>query len=253
MYKKIDVKNNVLKMGEHYLVSDYKTRNSLRNKHNGMDIVGKKGDYDIVAIESGKVTYLGYEAGIGGYWVSITTNGIEHRYFHLAKGSIKVKKGDIVQKGEVIAKMGKTGNADIVSLHFAIYKKGYVDPLPYLTRENPFNLDTGNEDTFITFVKGVQEKLGANIDGIPGAETFNKTITISTSTNWNHPIVLVIQKYLKSLGYDLGKYGLDGKFGPDMKKVIMDYQKNIVGLKGNLVDGVITAKRYTWKSLLKLD
>ena len=34
-------------MGEHYLVSDYKTRNSTRNKHNGMDFVGKKGDYDI--------------------------------------------------------------------------------------------------------------------------------------------------------------------------------------------------------------
>ena len=63
----------------------------------------------------------------------------------------------------------------------------------------------------------------------------------------------IYSKYLKSLGYDLGKYGLDGKFGPDMKKVIMNYQKNIVGLKGNLVDGVITAKRYTWKSLLKLD
>lgn len=252
MYKKIDVKNNVLKMGEHYLVSDYKTRNSTRNKHNGMDIVGKKGDYDIVAIESGKVTYIGYEAGIGGYYVIINTNGIEHRYFHLAKGGIKVKKGDIVQKGEVIAKMGKTGNADIVSLHFAIYKNGYVDPLPYLTKDNPFNLDK-SDYSFTDFVKEVQEKLGAKVDGVPGAETLNKTITISTSKNWNHSVVLSIQKYLKSLGYDLGKYGLDGKFGPDMKKVIMDYQKNIVGLKGNLVDGVITAKRYTWKSLLKLD
>ena len=252
MYKKIDFKNNVLKMGEHYLVSDYKTRNSTRKKHNGMDIVGKKGDYDIVAIESGKVTYIGYEAGIGGYYVIITTNGIEHRYFHLAKGGIKVKKGDIVQKGEVIAKMGKTGNADIVSLHFAIYKNGYVDPLPYLTKDNPFNLDKGDY-SFTDFVKEVQEKLEAKVDGIPGAETLNKTITISTTKNWNHSVVLSIQKYLKSLGYDLGKYGLDGKFGPDMKKVIMNYQKNIVGLKGNLVDGVITAKRYTCKSLLKLD
>ena len=252
MYKKIDVKNNVLKMGEHYLVSDYKARNSTRNKHNGMDFVGKKGDYDIVAIETGKVTYIGYEAGIGGYYVIITTNGIEHRYFHLAKGGIKVKKGDIVQKGEVIAKMGKTGNADIVSLHFAIYKNGYIDPLPYLTKDNPFNLDKGDY-SFTDFAREVQEKLGVKSDGVPSAETLNKTITISTSKNWNHSVVLAIQKYLKSLGYNLGKYGLDGKFGPDMKKVIMDYQKNVVGLKGNLVDGVITAKKYTWKSLLKLD
>lgn len=164
-----------------------------------------------------------------------------------------MKKGDMVNKGDIIAKMGMTGNADIVSLHFAIYKNGYVDPLPYLTHDNPFNLERKNEDSFVTFIRGVQKELGANVDGIPGPETLSKTITVSTSINWNHSVVLVIQKYLKSLGYDLGKYGLDGKFGPDMKKVIQDYQKNVVGLKDNLVDGVITAKKYTWKSLLRLD
>ena len=31
-----------------------------------------------------------------------------------------------------------------------------------------------------------------------------------------------------------------------------EYQKNIVGLTGNYVDGSLTAHMYTWKKLLKL-
>lgn len=133
----LNVKNNVLKGGKHYVTSDYKTRNENRSTHNGMDLVGANGVDDIVAIENGTVTYVGYDSSGGGYWIAITTNGIEHRYFHLKEGSIKVKKGDNVVKGEVIATMGKTGNATGNNLHFAIYKNGYVDPLPYLTNENP--------------------------------------------------------------------------------------------------------------------
>ena len=98
----LNVKNKVLKGGKHYLTSDYKTRNDNRSTHNGMDLVGVNGIDDIVAIEDGTVTYTGYDASGGGYWISITTNGIEHRYFHLKKGSIKVSKGETVQKGSVI-------------------------------------------------------------------------------------------------------------------------------------------------------
>lgn len=251
MYKKLNVKNNVLNKGVHLLVSDYKSRNKKRSKHNGIDLIGNN-DYDIVAIESGVVTYIGYEKGIGGYWISITTKGIEHRYFHLAKGSIKVKKGDLVKKGEIIAKMGMTGNADMISLHFAIYKNKYVDPLPYLMNDNPFNIEKDINYSFDNFVKDIKEILNVDSNVISNNDILDKTITISTSINWDHSVVLVIQKYLKSLGYDLGKYGVDGKYGPDMKKVIMNYQRNVVGLKDNLVDGVITAKKYTWKSLLKI-
>lgn len=248
---KINVRNSILKNGEHYLTSDYKTRNENRGKHNGMDFVGPNGVDDIIAIEKGKVTYVGYDSSGGGYWLGITTNGIEHRYFHLAKDSILVKVGDSVEKGQIIARMGKSGNATNYNVHFAIYNKGYKDPLPYLMNEDPFHIND-NIDSYKKFIIGVQEALGANVDGIAGVETLNKTITISTSKNWNHPVVRVLQEYLVSLGYNLGKYGVDGKFGSDMKKVIMDYQKNVAGLSGKYVDGVITAKMYTWKKLLKL-
>ncbi len=248
----MELKNNILKGGIHYLTSDYKTRNSNRKAHNGMDFVGPNKVDDIVAVEDGIVNFTGYDSSGGGYWVSIKTNGIEHRYFHLAKNTIRVKKGETVKKGQVIATMGKTGNATGYNVHFAIYNKGYQDPKPYLMNDNPFNLNKEPENNFHTFLKGVQQALNVSVTELPNQETLNKTITLSQTKNNKHPVVKVLQAYLQSLGYDLGKYGIDGIYGPQMAKIIKEYQEKIVGLKGNLVDGVITAKKYTWQKLLKL-
>lgn len=118
---------------------------------------------------------------------------------------------------------------------------------------NVVHLDTKLEDTddaYKTFVRDLQSAIGANVDGIAGSETLSKTPTISTSVGWNHKAVKPLQVYLKSLGYDLGKCGVDGKLGKDMKACIKKYQKD-QGL--SIVDGVVTAKMYTWKKLLKLD
>ena len=243
------VKNNVLKGGKHYLTSDYKTRNESRSTHNGMDLVGKNGIDDIIAIDKGIVSYTGYDES-GGYWVSITTNGFEHRYFHLQKDSIKVKKGDTVSKGQVIARMGSTGNATGNCLHFAIYQNGYVDPKPFLMNENPFK--NKSDAAYTTFVRALQAAIGANVDGIAGPETLSKTPTISTSTGWNHKAVKPLQVYLQSLGYNLGSKGVDGQFGKDMKACIKKYQKDI-GLANIYQDGILTSKMYTWQHLLKLN
>ena len=215
-----------------------------------MDLIGPNGIDDIVTIASGTVSYTGYDSSGGGYWISITTNGIEHRYFHLKKGSIKVSVGDTVTKGEVIATMGNSGNATGNNLHFAIYKNGYVDPLPYLMNENPFG--ASSDDAYTTFVRDLQEAIGANVDGIAGPETLSKTPTISTSTGWNHKAVRPLQVYLQSLGYDLGSKGVDGEFGKDMKACIKKYQRDI-GLASIYQDGIVTAKMYTWRHLLKLN
>lgn len=118
---------------------------------------------------------------------------------------------------------------------------------------NVVHLDTKLEDTddaYKTFVRDLQSAIGANIDGIAGSETLSKTPTISTSIGWNHKAVKPLQVYLKSLGYDLGKCGVDGKFGKDMKACIKKYQRDN---SLSIVDGIVTAKKYTWKKLLKLD
>lgn len=109
---------------------------------------------------------------------------------------------------------------------------------------------TNNDSSFATFVKGIQSACGAKVDGIPGPETLSKTITISKTKNNRHQAIKILQTYLKSLGYDLGKYGVDGCFGNDMVNAVKKFQKNN-GL--SCCDGVITAKMYTWKKLLKLN
>lgn len=41
-------------------------------------------------------------------------------YAHLIPGSLKVKRGDTVQKGQVLGKVGNSGNSDIPHLHFQV-------------------------------------------------------------------------------------------------------------------------------------
>ena len=113
-------------------------------------------------------------------------------------------------------------------------------------------VDPDKDTAYKTFVKDLQKAIGANVDGIAGPETLSKTPTISTGTGWNHAAVRPLQVYLQSLGYDLGICGVDGQFGKDMKACIKKYQKD-VGLATKYQDGIVTAKMYTWKKLLKLD
>lgn len=98
------------------------------------------------------------------------------------------------------------------------------------------------------FIKDVQRATGAAVDGIAGPETLSKTITISKTKNNKHAVVKAVQKYLISLGYDVGSYGADGIFGSATDKAVRKYQSD----HGCVFDGEITARNKTWKKLLGL-
>lgn len=56
-------------------------------------------------------------------------------YAHLQKGSLLVKPGDTVKKGQVIAKLGNTGNANVSHMHFHLMNGPSVlgsDGVPYV-------------------------------------------------------------------------------------------------------------------------
>jgi murein DD-endopeptidase MepM/ murein hydrolase activator NlpD len=56
-------------------------------------------------------------------------------YAHLQKGSLLVKPGDTVKKGQVIAKLGNTGNANVSHMHFHLMNGPSVlgsDGIPYV-------------------------------------------------------------------------------------------------------------------------
>ena len=241
--KKIEVKNSVLKNGVHYLTSDYKTRNSSRPTHKGIDLVGKNGLDYIIAIDEGVVTISKYSLSAG-YYVQIKhNNGYTTRYLHMKKGSLKVKKGDKVTKGQVLGYMGNTGNSRGAHLHFDVHNgKSYVDPIPFLQGIAGFKTNHYQE-----FVKGVQKATGSKVDGKAGKETLANTITVSAKENRKHQVVEVIQKYLYVQGYtEVGK--ADCVAGTNFTKATKHYQKDF----GCPVDGEITAKKKTWKKLLEL-
>lgn len=67
-------------------------------------------------------------ANLGGNYLLIDIgNGYTAFYAHLIKGTAKVKKGDKVKRGQVIGKLGNSGNSTGPHLHFHIVKG--TDPI----------------------------------------------------------------------------------------------------------------------------
>jgi len=126
--------------------------------HNGIDLFAPDG-FPVRAAHDGSVTFTG-EDGSGGLGVVIRTNeSFEYKdgetyyktiYWHLQKGSIRVKAGDKVKAGDLIALADNTGKSTGSHLHFGLkpiyqgeeewnwmnmeQKNGYagaIDPLPY--------------------------------------------------------------------------------------------------------------------------
>ncbi|HEY8530116.1 MAG TPA: M23 family metallopeptidase [Paenibacillaceae bacterium] len=96
--------------------------------HKGIDIVGNR---NIMAADSGVVEFAGKKNGLGNTIIIDHKNGFKTVYGHLSK--ISVKKGQAVEKGQVIGIMGSTGNSTGVHLHFEIHLNGRVkNPKNYL-------------------------------------------------------------------------------------------------------------------------
>ena len=149
----MNVVNHVLKgITTYRITSPYGMRNltiggkTVTQMHNGIDIVPKA---DIVAIARGKVIKvidnvkesqtpeIIAKAQTSLYYGNVVylqhNNGQVTRYAHLQYGSVKVKLGQIVDKGQVIAHMGTTGYSTGIHLHFEVLENGSrVDPAPYL-------------------------------------------------------------------------------------------------------------------------
>lgn len=236
-YKKLDVKNNVLKNQVHYLTSDYKTRNS--REHNGVDLIGKNYAKDyIIAFDEGEVLKSSYDDSRG-YYVTIKHNGYNTFYYHMKKGSITVKAGDKVKKGQVIGYMGSTGDANGAHLHFGVQVNGvYVDPLPYLLGTNTTN--KSDNDIIYTVVKG------DTLSGI--AKKYNTTHQkLAEYNNISNPNLIIVGQKIKipnNQNNDKNVYytvlkgdnltKIAKKYNTSWQKIYND-NKNIIGSNPNLI------------------
>ncbi|WOI54527.1 M23 family metallopeptidase [Parvularcula sp. LCG005] len=104
-------------------------------KNDGINIAAPVGA-PIRAAEDGEVIYTGSElAGYGNLLLIRHSDGWVSAYAHT--DSIMVKKGDTVQQGQVVAKVGHSGSVDQPQLHFELrHELKPRDPLLALNGED---------------------------------------------------------------------------------------------------------------------
>lgn len=113
------------------------------------------------------------------------------------------------------------------------------------------NSAKSSDTAYTKFVKSCQKVVGLPQTGNADSKLLSKTVTLKANgTNKQHGFVKPVQTYLKALGYYNGN--IHGFFDPAMAEDVKVYQKKVVKLTGKNIDGVITAKKNTWKKLLKL-
>lgn len=100
-------------------------------EHGGLDLANPNGGF-IYAAGDGWVAYAGER---GGYGIVLELNhgeGVRTLYAHLAEVDPRLTPGMFVPAGAPIGRMGRTGNATGVHLHYEVSIDGMrVDPLSY--------------------------------------------------------------------------------------------------------------------------
>lgn len=105
------------------ITSRYGSNDSVRDhSHSGLDIAAPYGT-PIKAAASGTVTYSGNAGdGFGNYVIISHGNGVTTVYAHCSQ--LLVSAGQTVSQGDVIAKVGSTGNSTGNHLHLEVRKNG---------------------------------------------------------------------------------------------------------------------------------
>lgn len=98
--------------------------------HKGVDFAAPLGT-EIYAVGGGVVSFVGEKSGYGTAVEIDHGDGLSSRYGHLSEA--KVKQGQVVKKGELVALMGNTGRSTGPHVHLEVLKNGeQVDPRQYL-------------------------------------------------------------------------------------------------------------------------
>lgn len=104
--------------------------------HGGIDIIRYGGSAGIPVVASASGTVISAYSGWSGYGHTVVIshgNGITTRYAHMQAGSICVRAGQYVYRGQQIGRIGSTGNSTGPHLHFEVLVNGVkVNPLNYV-------------------------------------------------------------------------------------------------------------------------
>lgn len=101
--------------------------------HKGIDFAGKE-DGDIIATASGVVSWADERYGYGQLIEINHGDGLKTRYGH--NKTLLVNVGDVVTKGQVIARMGSTGRSTGPHVHYEILLNNkQINPLKFVYRK----------------------------------------------------------------------------------------------------------------------
>jgi murein DD-endopeptidase MepM/ murein hydrolase activator NlpD len=99
--------------------------------HKGLDISNTRQGDPVVATADGKVVTAGYDPSYGNMVILQHPNGYYTRYGHMQ--SLSVRKGQVVEKGARIGKIGNTGLSTGAHVHYEVMIEGQPnDPLEYI-------------------------------------------------------------------------------------------------------------------------
>jgi murein DD-endopeptidase MepM/ murein hydrolase activator NlpD len=101
--------------------------------HKGLDFAGKEGAA-IITTGSGVVTWASDRYGYGKLIEINHGKGLKTRYGHNKK--LLVKVGEVVSKGQIIARMGSTGRSTGPHIHYEILRNNaQIDPIKFVYRK----------------------------------------------------------------------------------------------------------------------
>lgn len=129
--KKVDIGINLIRPVSGIITSRFGNRESIRSyAHRGLDIATSTGT-PYKAAAGGVVTTAGYNSSYGYMIIISHGNGVETVYGHSSK--LLVSQGQQVSQGQVIGKVGSTGNSTGPHLHFEVRVNGELqDPQNYV-------------------------------------------------------------------------------------------------------------------------
>lgn len=150
-------------------------------------VIGDAPGADIPSTVAGTVirsggNEAGYSESYGHFVAILDSNGVEHRFAHMIAGSVTVKNGDTVGVGQILGKMGSTGNSTGTHLHYEVDKdNSAIDPKEY-------------------FLSGKIVFLNPN-DGETTTGNLPDTTTVTTGSNTSYQKVISLEEFKQTTFY----------------------------------------------------
>jgi murein DD-endopeptidase MepM/ murein hydrolase activator NlpD len=229
-------------------------KTGVKKHHNGTDIWQAKSPSYLEACFDGKVVGVSTSTDPNGAGNKVVVQSkvmgkkITWTYFHMVKGSIKVKVGQRVIAGQVVGKMGDTGFATGKHLHWEIWKghlksqpmagfasgKGFYDPMKFTA--------AALEWEKVNVEAALETPVDAPVEAMPAhsVEVDVKPVTPVVAT---FKVIKVGSKgeSVKAVQKAVGA-GTDGVFGPMTEKAVKVWQKKVGLPITGIIDSVAWSK-----------